>query len=355
MKIGILTFHWATNYGAVLQTYALQSCLEDLGHTVSVINYKPVIYDYNIWNFFFQQHFRRFKEYYKNKKMELELAIFRKHYLNLTRRINKCNDISDIISEYDILISGSDQVLNPYFLKSGEGKNIYTPTYFLRFPFQGRKIAYAVSFGCNDYPSEQLNWAREYLKDFQVVGVREKSGISITRKMGANSPMIVPDPTALLTSFSYVKLASQSRFRRNGDYVFAFFIRNIEQRKEALSQYFKDKVILWNNDDNEQSMQSWLQKIHLSEFVITDSFHCVMMCLQMSKQFVVITEQSGKEGMNDRLFTLLEPMGLESHILHKGEIYKIPQFLNSKYDKNVVSSVLEQMRNKGLDFLRALS
>ena len=52
MKIGILTFHWATNYGAVLQCYALQTYLESLGHDVRVINYKPKQYDFSLWRFF---------------------------------------------------------------------------------------------------------------------------------------------------------------------------------------------------------------------------------------------------------------------------------------------------------------
>ena len=51
MKIGILTFHWATNYGAVLQCYALQAYLEQLGHNVRVIDYKPLKYDESLYNF----------------------------------------------------------------------------------------------------------------------------------------------------------------------------------------------------------------------------------------------------------------------------------------------------------------
>ena len=43
MKIGILTFHWATNYGAVLQTYALQTYLESLGHVVQIIDYTTIV------------------------------------------------------------------------------------------------------------------------------------------------------------------------------------------------------------------------------------------------------------------------------------------------------------------------
>ena len=41
MKIGIITFHWGTNYGAVLQAFALQQYLERCGYEVEIINYVP--------------------------------------------------------------------------------------------------------------------------------------------------------------------------------------------------------------------------------------------------------------------------------------------------------------------------
>lgn len=47
MKIGIMTFHWATNYGAVLQAYCLQEYLREQGHDVEIINYKPMQYDFS--------------------------------------------------------------------------------------------------------------------------------------------------------------------------------------------------------------------------------------------------------------------------------------------------------------------
>lgn len=40
MKIGILTFHRAINYGAVLQCYALSEVLKKMGHDVFVIDYR---------------------------------------------------------------------------------------------------------------------------------------------------------------------------------------------------------------------------------------------------------------------------------------------------------------------------
>lgn len=83
MKIGILTFHWATNYGAILQAYALQNYLKDRGHNVEIINYKPLFYDYSIRKFLLYPRFLfsflvRFKQVCKEIKKESRLNIFRK-------------------------------------------------------------------------------------------------------------------------------------------------------------------------------------------------------------------------------------------------------------------------------------
>uniref|UniRef100_UPI0040251321 polysaccharide pyruvyl transferase family protein n=1 Tax=Candidatus Cryptobacteroides bacterium TaxID=3085639 RepID=UPI0040251321 len=53
MRIGILTFHYACNYGAMLQTYATQEFLRSMGHDVCVVDYrnKSVEEGYAAWNF----------------------------------------------------------------------------------------------------------------------------------------------------------------------------------------------------------------------------------------------------------------------------------------------------------------
>ena len=42
MKIGILTFHRAINYGAVLQAFSLSRYLSQKGNDVSVVDYYPI-------------------------------------------------------------------------------------------------------------------------------------------------------------------------------------------------------------------------------------------------------------------------------------------------------------------------
>ena len=323
MRIGILTFHWATNYGAVLQCFALQSYLEYKGYNVKVINYKPRLYDDNLYSFIRFRKFLNISEYIAERKKEAALKSFRKSNLNLTERIYTCNEIMRVADQFDVIISGSDQVVNPSFLQAGEGKGSLTPTYFLGFPFNGRRIGYALSFGCTTYPGTLISVAQRYLKDFDVVTVRENTGLAIVESMGRNDATVVPDPTLLMKPQFYHTLAEQSSISHSDHYIYSFFIRNIANRKQIINELFKSDIVLWNNDDGDYSMQGWLCKIKYSDFVITDSFHCVVMCLKLHKLFYVITEYEGNVGMNDRLYTLLDKLSLVHLIVHKNKIYEI--------------------------------
>ena len=141
MKIGILTFHWGTNYGAVLQCHALQEYLKSLGHEVEIINYKPPLFDDNLFTFLRFRKFLHIGDYLNNRKKEAALVSFRNEHLHLTERIHVCKDIADISNRYDAIVSGSDQVVNPSFLLNGEGKGIVSPTYFLGFPLTANALA----------------------------------------------------------------------------------------------------------------------------------------------------------------------------------------------------------------------
>lgn len=322
MNIGILTFHWATNYGAIMQCYALQSYLTFAGYNVKVINYKPNQYDESFYKFLRYRKFLNLKEYLDNRKKEKALISFRDNYLNLTDRVYSYSSISEMASQFDLIISGSDQVTNPSFLMSGEGNGIISPTYFLGFMYEGQRIGYALSFGCITYPEEARKVASKYIGAFDSVSVRESSGVDIVKSMGRNDAEIVPDPTLLMESQFYHSLADELSLRKNKPYVYNYFIRHIADRKKIINKVLEKKKTLWNNEDGDYTMQGWLCKIKYAEYVITDSFHCVIMCLKLHRPFVVITELQGNAGMNDRLYTLLNRLGLCQQICYKEEILR---------------------------------
>ena len=113
-----------------------------------------------------------------------------------------------------------------------------------------------------------------------------------------------------------------------------------------------DEKILWNNFDGDYSMDGWLSKIKHAKYVITDSFHCVVMCLKLHKPFIVITEQEGNIGMNDRLYTLLHLCGLSNRIIWKGAFVNKADQLYNEIDWSSVDSNLDDYASKGKEFLK---
>ena len=353
MRIGILTFHWATNYGAILQCYALQTYLESLGHDVKVIDYKPKQYDDTLYAFFRFRKFLNVGNYLENKKKETSLSTFRNQKLKKTQRFYSFKDMSGNLDEFDAIISGSDQVVNPSFLLSGEGRGTEAPTYFLGFDFKGRKIGYALSFGCVEFPQKALPVASKYIKHFDAISVREESGVDIVKSMGRDDAVVVPDPTLLMTPSFYHHLADECPNHKKG-YVYSFFIRNIAERKPKVNEVFKDKNVIWNNDDGDYTMQGWLSKIKHSDFVLTDSFHCMVMCLKLHKPFAVVTEKEGNVGMNDRFFTLLGKLALEHFIINKKDINKIRVLSSKDFNWDLVDEVLKEYKNDANSFLGSI-
>lgn len=340
MKIGILTFHWATNYGAVLQCYALQSFLESKGHTVVVIDYKPKTYDDTLIHYLKYRCFLHHKDYLREKKKEQSLKQFRESHLHLSNRVYECAKIGDLVQGLDMVISGSDQVLNPYFLLAGEGWRCPSSAYFLDFPFKGKKIAYAVSFGCTQYPENAIKKASKLISVFDKVSVREVTGVNIVKAMGRNDAVIVPDPTLLQMSKFYHQIALESNLKLPNSYLYSFFIRNIDYRKKSITSLNIEDIILWNEDDNHYGLESWLSKIMHSKLVLTDSFHCMVICLKLHKPFVIVTDLEGKQGMNDRFYTILEELKMTNRIVHKSKIDQVTSFFKDYINWEDIDSVL---------------
>ena len=103
--------------------------------------------------------------------------------------------------------------------------------------------------------------------------------------------------------------------------------------------------VLWNNEDGDYTMQGWLSKIRHADFVVTDSFHCVVMCLKLHKPFAVVTEQEGNVGMNDRLYTLLDSVNQSNRIVHKEKVEEINTLLHEYTDWSHVDGMLSEANN----------
>jgi hypothetical protein len=347
MKIGIVTFHWGTNYGGVLQSFALQSFLEAQGFEVQIINFSPISFRDSFLRCFRARHpktvFSNIKDYIK----ERNIVKFRKENLNLTDRYYSLGEVSTNILSFDCLITGSDQVWNPY------GIQTHGLVYFLPFGGEGvKKISYAASFGCVNYPKDVMKRIKPLLKAFSVISVREKSGLSILGNEGFNDLKLMPDPTLLLDKVDYINLMAPNKPSK---IKYGFFYTLQPNQKTMTTIYNSvNKKIKTINTLNIQSstmgIGQWLRTIYDSEFVITNSFHGVIFSLLLNKNFIVVPIEGSLVGMNDRIYTLLDRFNLRDRLIELYTEDTIFQKINTPINWNNVEKIQEELQEEALSF-----
>lgn len=336
MKIGILTFHWATNYGAILQSYALQEYLLEQGHDVQIINYKPRWFDF--WLRYIRRPWliRNFKKDLLGRKKEKKLKLFRSKYLLLSKRYYSTNQMTKTHLNYDVVISGSDQILNPSYTLSGE--ECPTSAYYLTSFPNSIKIGYAVSFGCNKYPSNALKYAKLWIKNFHIIGVREQSGLSILESMDfRGEKMLVPDPTILRGCKLFKDINIE--YTTEKDYVSVYILRkHIDVSLE--------NVVYIDDFNNPLSLEQWLGVIIGSKFLVTNSYHGMIVAILNHVPFAVLADDSD---MNDRFYTLLKYLELSDRVIeHTADL---PFIMQRSIDWNLVEAKLSIYRQTGIDLL----
>jgi hypothetical protein len=349
MKIGIITFHWGANYGGVLQAFALQEVLKKLGADVEVINYVPRTYRDSFlrcfWTIRPARVFQHLKDYFKNKNIEK----FRKNFLSTTRRYLSLQDLQKESPKFDVYISGSDQVWNPYILNS------YGMPYFLPFGDNSvKRISYAISFACLIYPSNAMSKIKPYLKAFNAISVRENSGINILKGAGIEDAKLMPDPTLLLETKDLEKIMT-CKAKQTKDYVFFYVLHSNQKLMYKIYKYISDtkKKNVINTEALKfctMGIDRWLQNLRDSNFVITNSFHGVIFSMLFRKQFVVIPVEGRFEDMNDRIYTLLEKFGLKDRVFNDFDSVKLFQIIDKPIDWVSVSKRQKEMQKEAFDY-----
>lgn len=227
MKIGVITFHGADNYGSVLQAYALTEYLNDKGYDAEIIDY------------YFEHDYRQYKpfrtylysrqpkaflsdvfSYSVHCKRIKNFQNFRKEFLKLSSvRIGASDGWQEIASYYDCFICGSDQIWN---LNCTNG--VCGP-YFLDFVSGKRKIAYAPSMGDYLLLDNDREKMRKALEEFYAISVREASMIQMLEQLNLPiSIQTVVDPTLLLKKEDYIQGLKLEKMVSAGKYIFVYIL-----------------------------------------------------------------------------------------------------------------------------------
>ncbi|MEE0265821.1 MAG: polysaccharide pyruvyl transferase family protein [Acutalibacteraceae bacterium] len=357
-KLGIVTFHHALSYGAVLQTYALQNFLNDMGVENEVINYRckfiedrakivKYIKGKSLKNYCYTLRYA--KHITKERKNS---QYFGEHFLKMTKPYTK-ETIKECAGEFDGFITGSDQVWSP--VCAG-----FDSAYFLDFADDSQKYSYAASFGTKQLPAEKQQQYKERIGCFSAVSVREASGKELVKDVAGKDAVINVDPTLLLNSKKWDEIAAEVDI--NEPYIFVFTVlnpKNLVNYALELARKTGMKVIYLNKAHKvKDPMLTYMDAVTADKFlgliknaayVCTNSFHGNAFSLIYHKNFVVETDT--QTGENNRSKELMIKLGLENRILAEG--YN-PQ-IDADTDWSAVESFLTEEQNKSREYLLSIS
>lgn len=349
MNIGIVTFEFNYNYGALLQAYSLVSCLQQLGHKVQIFNRgwgnwddlnRPITLKQRIHNLI--------GRYVTLRGIEN----FRKRYLPLTVPIHSDKQLRNEARRFDLIIVGSDQIWSAGTVKA---MGFY---YFADFAIEAGipVISYAASMGKGtfDVTFEQKENVRQLLSHYQAVSCRELQMIPILKQLGVKSPKCVLDPTLLADYDIFEKLTMGGGKK---SHIVHYFLDKDKTRQEILSiveaAFGTKSVNIYLPESNlplfrsfYPSVATWLTKIKNARFVMTDSFHGMVFSIIFKRDFVVLANRQRGAA---RFESLLGQLGLENRIVATpGEAKRL---CNTSIDYSVVSRRLLRLRQESLGFL----
>ena len=362
MRIGILTFHRGNNYGGILQCYALQQVLKSLGHSVEIINFRStgggslfrrVYTKYatadNLCGLFASLYDfvskRKSLQYDKglNEVSVREFDKFRSKYLSISKELDS-TDIGEYANaNYDLIITGSDQVWTSLFDEPMAYMIDWTPE------FNGKRMSYAACSAYRVVRGRQKQVIKDCLSKFNLITVRDKTTQSLVKNVLGAVPQIVPDPSLL---YSYNEFKTEKECE---PYILTYILgdeiecghdlalNKIKQQVGDLPVY--SIVIPCNSQDivkhadnvfETLSPEKWVDMFYHARYVYTDSFHAIMFSLKFQKPFVAYYRNKIR---SSRLIDL-KNSGISSIYNNAEEISTISEI----YDENIIK--------KGFDVAR---
>lgn len=356
MKIGLFSPHYAFNYGAVLQAFALKHYLRTIGHDAIILNRRPVYQcDIPSWC----GRMARGIEVLSKKS---SFGKFERKYLQpQTSAVIHQQDWNNIdLDDFDAIIVGSDQVWRDNYVFHAFGFNL-----FLDFidGHKIKKIAYAPSLGKESWNAtpEVERKVKQLLSDFNAISVREFSSIRILKEKFGVDTSLVLDPTMLLTSDNYRTVFKLSQ--SNTKYIAAYMLdynSDLELKINEISDNLslpvnlikmtspQNKVAVFLNRFRPmQSVVTWLENMANADYIVTNSFHGLVFSIIFRKQFVVFmnSERGGA-----RFKSLLAMFGLENRLVNM-EDSKYIDILKISIDYSSIETLIEKWRRISFAFL----
>ena len=374
-RVAICTlFHKNYNYGGSLQGLALQNVLRDMGLDAYLVTYNDKANKNPIYTtllsrctqYSFIEICCKIKEILTatthseiKAKIKPRIELFDRFISNNFYMTDLYSDgsLSLLEKEFDVIISGSDQVWNP---------NAVRKLYLQDFSVSNgtKKVAYAASISRNKLNNKEAKIMIPCIEKFDAIGVREKTASDILGSFGIKDAKIVLDPTMLLSVDEWNNVAAPCFVTE--PYVLVYSFSDCPFKDSLSDFYIKKnmKVVFipyakqkYNSFDNNCDLipmwnvgpAEFLSLIKNSEFVYTDSFHGSVFSILFNKQFAVYErDKSGTTSKNSRMYDLLSIFGLDSRMIRDDH----KKVLENKIDFSNVNEILEKKRIESWTWLK---
>ena len=350
-KIGIMTFNNSYNFGAALQAFALKTVINELGYEAHVIDF-TVISDYERYNpAIFSSGILlapvKIKDYSKNSKRKILFSAFRDKYLDLSeKKYTDADDLTELNNDYDIFITGSDQVWN---IKLTNG---IIGGFFLSFVKEKKKIAYAPSLGLGEQEFVENGCIiNKLLSSFESLSCREKSGALKIEEVTERKIPVVLDPTLLVRKEVYKQIASKYK-GKSGKYILVYTFGKIDMTYifklaanknleiKCYTRLYKPFVYDWFASTGPAE---FIDLISNAEYVITNSFHGTIFSILMEKQFCIYSLPEN----DTRIRPMIDRFRLESRI------YRENFNIDDPIDYKNVHNIIELEKLASIEFLKS--
>lgn len=364
MKIAYITRHTPSNYGSLLQAYATQRAIERLGHEAVCINYirtdelpenrTKTLLSVSRWN----KNAATKLLYLVTQKPVFDAARkrfdrYRKNMLTLTDECwNTPEELAQNLPKADVYMTGSDQVWNTV------GTGVIDPAYFLSFVPDGKKkIAYAGCFGTKTVRDEDRDNIIKWLKRYDHITIREKSGVELAQSLGVHAEQVL-DPTFLMPPKDWLGMLPKKE--KTESYVLVYqlhpnkefqtyakeFARRKKMRLIRINPYFHHifkpgKFVFC------PTAEEFLWYIKNADYFLTDSFHGTSFAIGLNTQFVDVLPNVYSE----RNRSILATAGLEDRILMSYDDFKIA---DKPIDFTAVNRKINAERTRSAEILRKI-
>ncbi len=362
MKIGILTYHRAYNYGAALLCYALKEVLREMGHDARVIDYRqPDIERFYAFKLSFTRAkarklslpkaaallllapLRDLKHGLIHRRMKHIFERFQRERMDLTPA---CTD--RIPQDFDCYVIGSDMLWS-----YDTASDAFEPVYLGEFPHKpgARIVGYAISGTPRSFRRLGEERKFDFCANFDALSIREKSLADIVSAYTGKPVSCCIDPTLLTTKETWADFSRPKWQHRK--YLVTYFLRAAGPWRKALEARLADLAqtegleivdIDVSGRKAPLDVEDFISVIREARYVVTDSFHGVVFSLIFERPFHALALH---DSYDDRYVDILRALGADDLAVDLAYTPSIPQI-----DYPALNERIRQFRSGSLEFLR---